>query len=395
MSSNAPSFTAKTLRRARWATRSQFAALGLLMGAWGAHVPSVKRAYGLDEAGVAGVLLAGALGAVLALLVAGRIVARLGVRRSCAAAGFCLAALLAGVLLWPHALVLLLAMLCFGAASSVLDVAINAEGTTLESLGGRAVMSQLHGLFSVGGMLGAALCAALFRVGWSPVWQLSLLGLLAAGLVAAGLPGLLPDPAHHQEPSASSEAGRRLLPRGPLLLIGLLIMAGMTAEGVMYDWSVLYLKESLGQAQDRAALGYAAFSAAMAATRLGGDWLRERFDPIHLLRSGALLSGGAMLTVLLIGQAGVALGGFVLVGMGLALVVPMLFNAAAQVPGTQRASAIAAVSSIGYAGFLMGPPLIGGLAKVWSLPLALGVVVLACATLAWGAGQLQSRLKPT
>jgi predicted MFS family arabinose efflux permease len=405
------------LRRARWATRGQFAALGVLSGAWGAHIPSVKAAYVLHDGQVALVLLAGALGAVLSLLWAGRTVARLGVRSSCALAGCGLASLLGLALYWPSLWLLLPAMVLFGALGSIFDVAINAEGTTLESLGGRAVMSQLHGMFSLGGMAGAALGAALLRAGMAPALQLALLGLTVASSVLLNLRGMLPASAHHQADAppalldtplgtlAEPPARRRSpWPHGALLFIGLLIFCGMTAEGVMYDWSVLYLKDALHQPQDRAALAYAVFSAAMAATRFAGDALRERWPQTQLLRGGALLAGSAMLLVLLVAQPLVALLGFVLVGMGLALVVPMLYNAATHVPGTQRASAIAAVSSIGYAGFLLGPPLIGGIAHALNLTAAMGVVVLACAALAWGTGRVpglgaigarQPKLRPT
>ena len=384
---------AAQLRRARWATRTLFAALGVFSGAWGAHIPSVKARFALSDGEVAGVLLAAALGAVLCLQAAGQLVAWRGVRGTCVLAGLGLGALLGLALLWPSLAWLLPAMLLVGALGSLYDVAINAEGTTLESLGGRAVMGQLHGMFSLGGMAGAALCAALLRAGLAPEVQLAGLGGLVMLMVLLASRWMLPGSAHHpqaQAPTPASDEGTDApaparKPRRQLLLIGLLILCGMTAEGVMYDWSVLYLKDVLGQPQDRAALAYAVFSAAMAAARLGGDRLRERLPQRRLLGGGALMAGLAMLAVLLLGHPGVALAGFVLVGAGLALVVPVLYNAATQVPGTQRAAAIATVSSIGYVGFLAGPPLIGGIAHALDLSAAMGVVVLACAALTWGA----------
>jgi predicted MFS family arabinose efflux permease len=179
-------------------------------------------------------------------------------------------------------------------------------------------------------------------------------------------------------------------PRGPLLVIGLLILAGMTAEGAMYDWCVLYLQQELGQPQSQAALGYAVFSASMAASRFGGDALRARFDEALLLRWGATLAAAAMAVVLLSAHPVVAWLGFAVVGAGLALVAPILFSAAARVPGVSPAAAIASVTSVGYSGFMLGPPLIGALATASSLTWALGVVVLACALLAWGAGKVPS-----
>ncbi len=384
-----------SLRRARWATRVLFAALGVFAGAWGAHIPSVKAQWALSDGAVAGVLLAAALGAVLCLQVAGRLVAGYGVRHTCRWTGVGLGALLGLALWWPSMGWLLPATLLMGALGSLYDVAINAEGTTLESLGGRAVMGQLHGLFSLGGMAGAALCAALLRADVAAEVQLACIGGGVAVMVLLASQGMLPAGAHLPASPMDSLAPvpESANPRRTLWWIGLLILCGMTAEGVMYDWSVLYLKDVLAQPQDRAALAYAVFSAAMAAARLGGDRLRERWPARQLLRGGALMAGLAMLAVLLLAHPGVALLGFALVGVGLALVVPMLYTAATWVPGLPRAQAIATVSAIGYAGFLLGPPLIGGIAHVLNLSAALGVVVLACAALAWGATGLPTHQK--
>lgn len=368
------------LRGARWATRVQFAALGVLAGTWGAHIPSVKLQHGLDEVGLSMVLLTAALGAVTSLFFAGRAVAQLGARHAATAAGVVMSAMLALMLVLPGLWALLPAALLFGAGMSLFDVSINTEGSELESLSGRAIMSNLHGMFSVGGMAGAALASALLGAGVAPAVQLA---AVAAGLVAviggASL-GML-----DTHSGADEERAHFAWPKGLLLVIGLLIFAGMTAEGVMYDWCVLYLKQDVGMPQAQAALGYAGFSAAMALSRFGGDALRARFSETVLLLSGAVLAAVAMAVVLLLGTPWVALVGFALVGAGLAPVAPILFNAATRVPGVSRAAAIASVTSIGYSGFMIGPPLIGGIAKATSLSVALAVVVLAASCLALGA----------
>lgn len=374
---------ARRLARTRWAARGQFAALGVIGGAWGAHIPSVKAHYALDDLWLAAVLLAGALGAVSSLFFAGRVIARLGVRGSARLAAFAMAMLLGAVLHWPGLVALLAAMALFGAALSLFDVAINAEGTVLENLSGRRVMSNLHALFSVGGMLGASLSAALLGASVSATGQLA--GIGAAVMLLAGGTSLWMLDAHPPEQADGTTHAHFAWPNGTLLVIGLLILAGMTAEGVMYDWCVLYLKQELQMPQASAALGFAAFSGAMALTRFGADALRERFAEARLLAAGALLAAVAMAVVLLVGDPTVALIGYALVGAGLAPVVPILFSAATRVPGVSRAAAIASVSSIGYVGFMIGPPLIGGIAQVASLTAAMGVIVLAAAALAIGA----------
>jgi fucose permease len=381
------SATPARLRRARWATRVQFAVLGTFAGAWGAHIPSVKVRYGLDEAMLSLVLLTAAVGAVGSLLTAGRVVARLGARNAALGAGLVMSAALALVLVMPSLWALLPVAFVLGAGSSLFDVAINSEGSELEQLGGRALMSNLHAMFSAGGMLGAALVAALLRAGLDPQLQLWLVPAALAVMIALGTRGMLKDRGAAAEGGEGGEgaegaAAHFAWPRGLLLVIGLLILAGMIAEGVMYDWCVLYLKQEVGMPQAQAALGYAAFSAAMAASRFGGDPLRERFSERALLFSGATLAALAMAVVLLVGTPAVAITGFALVGAGLAPVAPILYNAATRVPGFSRAAAIAAVTSIGYCGFMIGPPLIGGLAHATSLTVALGVVVFGAALLA-------------
>ncbi len=362
------------------ATRAQFASLGAVSGAWGVHVPSAKAHFAVNEAQLSTLLLAAAIGALLSLLIAGRIVAQIGARGTAMVAMLLLCIALGSLLVLPSYAVALPVMVVFGANSSLFDMAINAEGTELESLSERAVMSGLHGMFSLGGMAGAAVTAAMLHAGMTPALQLASLCAVVALFAGLAARGMLPT-----RPPAAQTQAHFVWPRGKLLVIGGLILAGMTAEGVMYDWSVLYLKQQLGQPQALAALGYTSFSAAMALTRFGGDILRERIAQRRLLMAGALLAAVSMAIVLLVGNIWVALAGFALVGAGLATVVPILYSAATQVPGISRAAAIAAASSIGYGGFMLGPPLIGAIAQFSSLTWALGVLVVAAVLLAIGA----------
>ncbi len=359
--------------------------LGVFVGVWGAHIPSVKSHYGLDEAALSGVLLSGAIGALVMLLFAGRVVARLGTRRAALSAGLLLSLALSMMLKMPRRAGLVLPVFSFGVGTSLLDVALNSEAAELELLSGRAIMSHLHAMYSLGGMLGAGLVAGLLRAGIVPAPQLTGVAAALAAVAALGTRGMLGGG------SSDAEAAHFAWPRGRLLLIGLLILCGLTAEGAVSDWGVLYSKQELGLPQAQAALSYAAFAGAMAASRLVGDALRERFAEPALLTIGACVTAGAMAAVLIIGTPVVAIGGFALVGAGLAPVVPILYNTAARVPGVSRAAAIAAVSSIGYCGFLIGPPLIGGLAHVRSLTAALSVVVMMAVLLAVGARYISAK----
>ena len=369
-----------SLVRARWSTRVQFASLGILSGAWGAHVPSIKQHFALTEVSLSVVLLFVALGVLFSLMFVGRVVERLTARGAALIGGLLISAALAAMLHAPGFVLLLPIAFILGASMSLFDVSINADGTELEHVGGKPIMSNLHGMFSAGGMAGAALVALLLRLGMPAAEQLALIsGVLAVVIVVASR-GMLVTHSTSDEPKQNFA-----WPRGLLLVIGLLILAGMIAEGVMYDWSVLYLKQEIGMPLDQAALGYAAFSAAMALSRFSGDYLRQRFSERRLLLVGGTTAAVAMTVVLLSGNAWIALGGFVLVGAGLAPVAPVLFSAATRVPGVSRAAAIASVTSIGYAGFMIGPPLIGGLAHATSLTVALSVIVVSASLLAFGS----------
>ncbi|MEY4757003.1 MAG: hypothetical protein RJA34_1901 [Pseudomonadota bacterium] len=370
------------LRRGRHATRALFATLGMLAGVWGAHIPSLKAEYALNEGQLAMALFAAAVGSVTSLFFAGRLIGRLGTRRAALLTGLVLTCALAAVLNWPSFVWMLLANFIFGLSMSVYDVTINAEGTALEARSGKAIMGSLHGMFSLGAMVGALLAAAMLNRSWDPKLQLLGVGVAMALALVIAQRGMLD--AH---PASEQKEGHAhfVWPRGLLLLIGLLIFAGMTAEGVMYDWCVLYLKQEVGMTQDVAALGYAAFAGAMAVARFAGDGMRARFADAVLLRYSASLAAVSMAVVLLSGHPVVSLVGYALIGAGLAPIVPLLFTAASRVPGSSSAAAIAAVSSIGYSGFLIGPPLIGAIAHNSSLTAALGVVVVASAALAWGA----------
>ncbi|NBW48720.1 MAG: MFS transporter [Betaproteobacteria bacterium] len=372
--------TPAQIRHAIWATRGLFTVLGVFSAVWGVHIPSVKRQYDLGEAALSLVLVAAALGAIAALFFAGRVIGRLGARNAAAACAVVMAAMLSMVLHWPGLPWVLASMLVFGASLSVYDVAINTEGSVLETAGGRPIMGSLHGMFSVGAMGGAALASGLLRAGVPASWQLSVVALLVALCILGGSRWMLPTPAPSAKPKVHFT-----WPRGALLIMGLLTFAGMSAEGVMFDWCVLYLQQEVRMPHELAALGYSACAGAMAVMRFAADRLRARHSEQRLLQVSGTITAVSMAVVLIVGQPWVAIVGCGLVGAGLAMIVPILYGAASRVPGTTPAAAIAAVSSIGYAGFMVGPPLIGVIAQHASLTAAMAVVVVAATILALSA----------
>lgn len=367
----------------RWASRAQFFSSGFIFATWGVHVPTVKAHYGIDEAELGLALLAAGAGAMFGLTSAGRWIGRHGPRRMAALCGSIYALLLAGLIAMPGYPFLLALLAAFGLVTSVFDVAINTAAAQLELRGGKPLMSGMHGMFSLGGMAGAASGSAALAAGLGAQAHLLWVAAAMVLVVACSSMHMLPKP-----PVASDAAPadhRFRLPRGTLAVLGVLAALGLIAEGAIYDWSVLYMQQELGSPQKQAALAYASFSAAMAAARFGGDALRARFSPTALLRGSGILAAAAMALVLLTDLPWLALVGFAGVGIGFANVVPILFGASARVPGVEPAIGIAAVSAVAYLGFMAGPAVIGLLARASSLTAALYVVVVFAAALAASA----------
>ncbi len=364
---------------ARIATKTHFFVSGLLFATWGVHVPTVRAQYHLNEAELSWLMLAAGIGALLAMTRVGGWVARYGARPVALFAACAIAVPLLLLLMAPGYAALLVLLFVFGIGSGAFDVAINAEAVAVEQAYGRPIMSSFHGFFSLGGMLGAAIGSLAAATAIAPT--LHLVGIATLGFIAicAASRAMLPDAATHSPEHANT--GFKL-PAAPILLLGLLAAFGLVGEGAMYDWSTLYMAKELHSPQALAALGYAAFSAAMAAARFGGDWVRARLGAERSLRYSSWLAAVAMSTTLAIGEPWAALLGFALVGVGFANMVPVLFSSAARVPGITPAQGIAGVSSCGYLGFMIGPPLIGGIASGLGLNRGLLVVALFAAVAA-------------
>lgn len=384
-----PATAAPGVAAATWALRAQFFVLGLLFATWGVQVPTVKAHYQLGEQALALAMLAGGVGALAALAQAGRVVGRWGPRAVAAAMGLACCSTMALLLVGSAYAALIGVMAVFGITGSLLDVALNTEASEIERLAARPLMSGFHGLFSLGGMAGASWGSLAPSLGLGPQAHLLWATGVAAATVLAASRAMRPLPP--REAGEPAERPPLSWPRGPLLLLGVLAAMGLVAEGAMYDWSVLFMRQERGSEAATAALAYAAFSGAMAAGRFGGDWVRARLAPRRLMRlSGGVAAAGMALALSWPAPgtaAGAALAGFALVGLGLSNVVPALFSAAAQAPGVAPAHGIAAVSGVGYLGMMAGPPLIGLIAEHASLGAGLWVVVAFAVFMALSAGR--------
>lgn len=371
--------------RARAAISAVFLLDGLTFGLWVAHLPLIKGGLRLSDLGFASALAGMVGGAFLAQPLAGALATRIGSRRVTRVASVA-ACLALGVPAFAPSLTLLVAATALlGVTRGATEVPMNAQATLLEARDAQPRMSSFHGCFSLGGFLGAGAAALLLRLGFGAHVTLAAAGLVCAVISVVVSRSLLRDApaATSADPAREAKPSLTTLARdGTLLALGALAFCGLFGEGAMSDWSALLLERTTGAKPDAAALGYAAFSIAMTVGRFTGDALIARLGRARTLRASGLLAA-AGLTTALVSPYALAVFGFAVVGLGYANLVPILFSASGRRAGS---AGIAAVSTLGYAGFVVGPPAIGGLSTLFgSLPLALAVVAVFAAVIALGA----------
>jgi MFS family permease len=346
------------VRRARFAITAIFALNGLLFASLFARLPAIQDRTSISEGQLGLALLCAMIGLLGVQPVAGMLVSRFGSRPIvvASAVGYALG-------LVPVALSTSLGGLCaslflIGAASGPLDVAMNVHGLTIEQRLGRPILSGLHAAFSFGALAGASLGGLVAGLGVGVVTHLSAVALFGTTLALALRPLLLPPDA-----DAAPEGPRFARPTRALALVGLFAICAVLSEGAVSDWAAIYLDDEVGAGEGIAAAGLAAFSLTMGVGRLLGDRLTERLGAERLARVGATLAATGMGVALLAGTPAVAIAGYGLAGVGISTLFPLALRAAAQ-RGESAGPALAAVSAMGYVGFLAGPPAIGGLAEL-------------------------------
>ena len=381
------------LFRARAGVAAVFFLNGFGYGSWVPRIAEIQAKLSLSEGQLGLALFMAALGALLAMPLAGAAAHRYGSRAATAVTVVLFGLSLPGLALAPTLHGLGLALLALGAAAGALDVSMNVQGVAVEKHYWRPIMSSLHGMFSLGGMAGAAATGVL-AAGDAPL--LPHFAGIAALVVALGVVACAPLLPAAAEAGAEGPGFAR--PSLGILLPGIVALAALLSEGAMADWSAVYLSSSLGAGTTTAAAAFAAFSMMMAAGRFAGDRLVARLGGDAVVRAGGALAAAGLGLTLLIGHPLVAVLGFPLVGAGLSCVFPIVLSAAAGTPGMPPSVSIAAVCTVGYVGFLVGPPAIGGLAELLGLPTALGLVVALCALIAAlgsGARRPASALSPS
>jgi len=356
--------------RLNWGTRTIFLINGLGMSAWAPLVPFARDRLQLSGASLGALLLCLGIGSLAAMPVTGTLVARFGCRRV-----MCFSTLLVLMMMPLLAtadshLVMAAALMLFGAGLGMLDVAMNYQAVQVEQAADKPMMSGFHGFFSLGGILGAGTVSLLLSQSFTPLAATLVVMAVMLLLLLWRLPVLMNERLHQPDQPWL------VIPRGWVAFLGLLCFILFLAEGAVLDWGALLLLQNPEMSPAWAGLGYAVFSVAMTLGRFSGDKIIQRFGRYPVMLTGALTAAAGMSLAVWLPWPEIALLAFLLVGFGLSNTVPMLFNAAGNQQDMPANLAISAMTTLGYAGILSGPALIGFISQWISLSGAFLMIAL-------------------
>lgn len=345
--------------------------IGLCFSSWAARIPDIQSKFQLSEGQLGTLLLFLPLGSMIGLPIAGWSVHKYGSRKVILIGSFAYAMTLPLIGLSPNTYFLVPVLILFGTLGNIMNISLNTQALDLEHQMGKSILASFHGLWSMAGFTGAGLGAGLIFFNFSPTGHFSVVMTISFVIVILSQKFLV------KEKKATAEGGLVLRKPDDLLLrIGLIAFLGMMCEGCMFDWSGVYFKKIIEADPSLVALGYVAFMGAMAGGRFVTDKIVARFGRVAVLQvSGGLIFFGLILSVL-IPTVYVAAFGFLLVGLGVASIIPVSYGIAGRSKLYAPSVALALVSTISFFGFLIGPPLIGFVAELFSLPISFGMIAI-------------------
>lgn len=359
--------------RNRIAINIAFFLNGFVYANWVSRLPRIQELYHADNGTIGIVLLGLSLGAVGAMPFAGYFIIKNGSRRITLFSVIMYCVFVPVVPFMPGTLWLFLLYVLMGVITGMLDVAMNAQAVMLEARYKKPIMTSFHAFFSIGMAIGAWNGALFADLGFGLVYHftsISVVSLLAAVWVSRNL---IPDP---PDPASSSEGPLFRIPSRPVVSVGIIAFCCMMGEGAMADWTVNYMEKIAHASTSLAPIALSAFATAMTIGRIFGDKARAKLGDPSLIMAGGVLSTVGLTVALAIPMPYVSITGFFLVGLGLSTIVPIAYSIAGNMKGLPSGVGLAMVTTVGYSGFLFGPPIIGFIADLSNLRIGLLFVVL-------------------
>ncbi len=363
--------SARTPKQLRLANAVFFFLSGFGYASWASRIPTIQHQLHLNEAQLGGILFAMPIGLLLTLPVTGQLLSKFSSRRIMFFGCLFFCVVLAGIGFAANVWQLVLALFCFGVSRNLFNISTNAQAVAVQALYDKSIMANFHGIWSLAGFAGAAV--GYFMVYYNIGTSYHLLGvsLLLIVFTIWFIKGTI-----YQAPIVQPKRKLFTLPDKSLLIFSLICFASMACENTLYDWSGIYFEKVVHVSKVTATKGFVVYMIAMTLGRFVGDAAVNRFGIKSILRfSGIFIFCGLMLAVLLPYQL-IAIAGFILVGLGVSCIVPMVFQMAGKSTTMSSGAALASISSIGYLGFLIVPPFIGFIAQAASLRLSFGLIAL-------------------
>lgn len=363
------------MRRSRWAVNSIFFTNGVLYSTYVSRIPDIQQYYELDYQGVGFVLLTGAIGSLVAMPFTGGLIARWSSKKVTLVASFSFCLSVALFMLSPNVGILSFVFFLKGVVAGITDVAMNAQAVLVERNYQRPIMAAFHGIFSLGMFAGAAAGTLFISL---KVDIISHLAIMAGGgfLFVISLAKYLLNEDLEVSIDQRKKSKYFNIPDVALISIGIIAFCGMLAEGAMADWSTNFMREVLLASPSLAPIGLSTFSLAMVGGRFAGDQARMFFGDQKLIKICSIMSIVGVACIISGLYIWLAIFGFFLTGLGLSVIVPIAYSKAGNVPGIDPGTGISMVTTIGYSGFIVGPPAIGYFADWKGLQVAYALVLL-------------------
>ena len=358
-------------RAARLSIGAFFFIAGLCFASWASRIPDIKLQLKLSDGEFGAVLFALPVGLMVSLPFSGWLVHRFGSRKMVLLSAVIYPLVLSTIGLVQETWHLVAVLFAFGLMGNLFNIAVNTQAVSLEVLYGRSIMASFHGIWSLAGFTGAAIGTGMINFRFSPFTHFCI--ITGTALL---LNSLLYRNTLQQDINADSNRPLFAIPDATLLKLGLIAMCCMVCEGAMFDWSGVYFQKVVEAPKGLIPLGYTAFMSTMAGGRFLGDKLVTRLGTLRMLQTSGLVIACGLAIAITFPTLITATLGFMLVGIGVSSVVPLVYSAAGKSTVFSPGVALAAVSTIGYLGFLVGPPMIGFIAEAASLRWSLGLIAL-------------------
>jgi MFS family permease len=358
-------------RIARIAVSFFFFLAGLCFSSWASRIPNIQQKLHLSNAALGGVLLGLPAGLLTSLPIAGWLVAKFGSRPVVMCAAIFYGCTLPLLGLAQQTWQLVACLFVFGMGGNMLNISMNTQAIGTEALYGRTIMASYHGLWSLAGFSGAAIGTIMISFGILPYQHFFVITAIALLITLINARFLLKKDTNRKEHQPIFAK-----PDKSLVTLGIIAFCSMICEGAMFDWSGVYFQKIIHPPQGLVAAGYTAFMATMASGRFIGDWFATKKGIKIILQVSGILTATGLLIAILFPYFITAIIGFLFVGAGVSSIVPLVYSAAGRSKVLSPGVALAAVSTIGYLGFLFGPPFIGFIAQASSLKVSLGLIAV-------------------